>query len=88
MGGQDNVVGTATNYGLDGLGFESRHGQQISILKNCPEHGSSAWVKWLGCKMDSSFSSTAEVKYEWNYASTLPVCLNGMARLKGLGPTI
>jgi hypothetical protein len=32
------------------------------------------WVKEVGCK------SSAEVKKEWSYTSTPPVCLHGMHR--------
>jgi hypothetical protein len=35
-------------------------------------------VKWAGCEADHSPPSSAEVKDEWSYTSTLPVRLIGM----------
>jgi len=35
-------------------------------------------VKWLGCEVNHSRPSTAEVRAEWRNTSTLPVCLHDM----------
>jgi len=35
-------------------------------------------VEWLGCEADHSPPSSAEIKNEWNYTFTPPVCLKGM----------
>jgi hypothetical protein len=40
--------------------------------------GSFLGGKWPGCDVDHSPSSKAEVKNEWSYTSTLPICLHGM----------
>jgi hypothetical protein len=37
-------------------------------------------VKWLGHKVNHSGPSSAEVRNEWGYVSTPPICLYGMDR--------
>jgi len=37
-------------------------------------------VRWVGRDIDHSPSSSAEVKNEWSYTSTSPICLHGMDR--------
>jgi len=34
--------------------------------------------EWLGHEADNSPPSSAEVKSEWNYTSTPPICLHGI----------
>jgi hypothetical protein len=37
-------------------------------------------VQWPGHNVKHSSPSNAEVRNEWNYTSTLPVCLHGVNR--------
>jgi hypothetical protein len=38
------------------------------------------WVMWLGCEVNCSPTYHAEVKNEWSYMCTPPICLNGLER--------
>jgi hypothetical protein len=90
---RDSVVGTVTRYGLNGPGFESRYEQDIcSFLKLSrpvlePTQPPIQWMpvflagrKRYGREADRSPPSRAEVKNEWSYTPTPPVCLHGFDR--------
>jgi hypothetical protein len=88
---QGSVVGIATICG--DTGFELRGRQIFSLLQNFPERfwdppglsfnmycGFFLLVKRLGCEVNQSPTSSAEVKNEWSYTSTPPICLHGVDR--------
>jgi hypothetical protein len=77
-----SVVGTATNYRMNGPGFESRWGQEIfpdrlrgpySLLFKDTEIFSG--LKWPKREVKYSAPSSGEVKNEWSHTSTPTVCL-------------
>jgi len=89
----DTTVHIVTSYGLDSPGFKSHNVQEFSLFKNCPEclsgphslllnsyQGSFLGVKWLGREADPSSPSSADVKNEWHYTSSPPICLQGIHR--------
>ena len=86
--GQHSVVGIATRYGLDGPGIESQSGGgagfSVSVQTGPAAHpalctkvaGSLSWgVKRPGRGVDHPPPSSAEVKKEWSYTSTVPLGL-------------
>jgi hypothetical protein len=89
----DATVQTVTSYGLDSPGFKSQQGQEVSLIKNCPEclsglhsllmnsyQGSFLGVKWLGHEVDPSPPSSTEVKNEWHHTFSPPLRLHGTHR--------
>jgi len=40
--------------------------------------GSFLGIKWLGCAADHSPPNSAEVKNEWSYTTSHPICLHSM----------
>jgi hypothetical protein len=88
IGSQDGVVGTATCYKLDGLGFEYQQRQEI--LQNHP-YRSQPPIQWVqgffheskvaqGGEIDHTLPSSAEVENERSYTYAFPICLHGMDR--------
>jgi len=78
---------------MDGPWLEYRQGQEIFILRKYLDWawellnlllngywGSCTGIKRLGRDADHSPSFSAEVKNEWSYTSTSPVCLHGVDR--------
>jgi hypothetical protein len=71
---QRGIVGIATGYGLDDRGseFESRCGQELSLLHVVVPGALSPGVKRPGREVDHSPPASAEVKKMWTYTSTPP----------------
>jgi hypothetical protein len=58
-------------------------GKRFSLLQNVQTQPPIQWVprvKRLGCEIDRSPPSSAEVKNEWGYTHTPPICLHGEDR--------
>jgi hypothetical protein len=93
MTGQDNVVGTATQYSLDGPGFELRWGWVSPHLSKPPPRPTQPpvqcvprlfpEVKRRGQGADHPPPSSANVVYGYSYTSTFPYCLLCMSRPEG-----
>jgi len=78
---------------MDGPGLEYRQGQEIFIFRKYLDRywgplcllsngyrGYCTGIKRPGRDADHSPSFSAEVKNEWSYTSTSPVCLHGVDR--------
>jgi hypothetical protein len=63
---RDSAVGIATGYGLDRSEFESRWGQEFSLLHVVQR------VKRAGREVNHSPPTIAEIKKMWIYTSTPP----------------
>ena len=73
--------------------FKSSHGQEISLFSTSPRlalcplnlpfnayQGSFPGVRQLGCRVDHSPPSNAEVNNEWSDTSTALICHHGICR--------
>jgi hypothetical protein len=61
------------------LGPNLAYSMDIGVLSW--QWGGVGWeVKWLRHEVDHSPPSSDEVKSEWSYTSTLPICLHVMDR--------
>jgi hypothetical protein len=80
---RDSSVGTATGYGLDGPGIESRWGRDFSHTSHAASctmgTGSFTGIKWPGRGADHPPPSSAEVTNEYSYISTAPSGTSGPA---------
>jgi len=92
-GSRNILVGIVNRYEQYGPAFDSRHGQEIlsspkyqnrlcgppNLLFN--EHpGTCPGVKRPGRKVDYLPPPSVEMKNEWSYTSTPPICLCGVDR--------
>jgi hypothetical protein len=76
----DNSVGMVTSYGMEGTAFESRQGQDISLLQNV-QTGSELYSPWVR-RTDSGVGhrppSSAEAINVWDHTSIPPICFHGV----------
>ena len=87
---RDSAIRTATRYGLDGLGIESRWGARFSappdpplgptqpLVKWAPRTASFPGVNWPGRDADNTPNLAPKLKKEYSYTFTPPVGLCGL----------
>ena len=79
---RDSIVGIVISYGLEDLGFEFRQEKtHLDRLRDPPSllfsgyRGSLPGLKWPGCEVDYSPTSSSEAKNEWNGLFHLYGCM-------------
>ena len=77
-----SIVGIVTSYGFENPGFEFRQEKtRLDRLRDPPSllfsgyRGSLPGVKWPGCEVDYSPTSSSEAKNEWNGLIPLYGCM-------------
>ena len=90
-GRRDTSVDIETKVGLDGPGFQSRQGQKFSSLPKVETDSAahtashlkgtiihSQGIKGIRRDVAQSRPSSTEVRNEWSYDSTPPICIHGV----------
>jgi hypothetical protein len=75
MRGNDRCGNNRSRFHCNGKRVFSSASPSI-LFSGC--QGYFPFLKWLGYEVNHTPSSNAEVKNEWSYTSTLPICLLGV----------